>query len=68
MHHQRIAAFVLGAWIMGSLFMIFVATQNFQMADALGSADTITVRAFAPDVNLDGGNPSYRCGASSGRD
>ncbi|MBZ5611911.1 MAG: hypothetical protein LAP38_26925 [Acidobacteriia bacterium] len=40
MHHQRIAAFLLGAWILGSLFMIFVATQNFSMADTLGNPDT----------------------------
>lgn len=39
MHHQRIAAFLLGAWILGSLFMIFVATQNFGMADQLGDAN-----------------------------
>ena len=37
MHNQRIASFLLGAWIMGSLFMIYVATQNFQMADSLST-------------------------------
>lgn len=37
MQHQRFAALTLGAWIMGSLFMIFVATQNFQMADTLST-------------------------------
>jgi hypothetical protein len=52
MHHQRIAAFVLGAWIMGSLFMIFVATQNFQMADALGNPDThAALRQMAGRLN-----------------
>ncbi len=40
MQHQRIASFLLGAWILGSLFMIFVATQNFRMADTLGDANT----------------------------
>jgi len=40
MYHQRIAAFLLGAWILGSLFMIFVATQNFSMADQLGNPAT----------------------------
>jgi hypothetical protein len=29
MHFNRIAAFLLGAWLLGSLFMAFVATQNF---------------------------------------
>jgi hypothetical protein len=33
MRHTRIAAFLLGAWFLGTLFMIFVATQNFEMVD-----------------------------------
>ncbi len=33
MHHGRIAAFLLGCWIAGSLFMALVATQNFGIAD-----------------------------------
>jgi nitroreductase len=33
MHHQRIAAFLSGCLVLGSLFMIFVATQNFQTVD-----------------------------------
>jgi len=33
MRHTRIAAFVLGAWLLGTLFMIFVATQNFETVD-----------------------------------
>ena len=33
MRHTRIAAFVLGAWLLGTLFMIFVATQNFATVD-----------------------------------
>ena len=35
MSYQRISVFLLGAWIMGSLFMIFVAIQNFAMADTI---------------------------------
>src|ERR1700675_3505869 len=31
--HHRIAAFLLGGWILGSLFMMFVATQNFRTVD-----------------------------------
>lgn len=31
--HYRIAAFLLGCLILGSLFMMFVATQNFQTVD-----------------------------------
>ena len=30
MHHTRIAAFLLGALLLGSVFMAFVATENFQ--------------------------------------
>ncbi len=33
MHYHRIAAFLSGCLILGSLFMIFVATQNFQTVD-----------------------------------
>src|SRR5258706_2322755 len=33
MRHTRIAAFVLGAWLFGTLFMTFVATQNFETVD-----------------------------------
>jgi hypothetical protein len=52
MQHQRFAAFTLGAWIMGSLFMIFVATQNFQMADALSNAGThAALRDMAGKLN-----------------
>src|SRR5690242_2198711 len=33
MHYTRVAAFLLGACILGSLFVAFVATQNFQTVD-----------------------------------
>jgi len=33
MHWNRIAAFFLGAWLLGSLFMAFVATENFATVD-----------------------------------
>ncbi len=33
MHRHRVAAFLAGCLILGSLFMIFVATQNFAVAD-----------------------------------
>ena len=35
MRHTRIAAFLLGAWLLGTLFMIFVATQNFADPDVV---------------------------------
>jgi hypothetical protein len=33
--HHRIAAFLLGAWLCGSLFMMFVATGNFNTVDSV---------------------------------
>jgi hypothetical protein len=38
MHWHRIAAFLLGCLILGSLFMIFVATQNFGTVDRVLAA------------------------------
>jgi hypothetical protein len=38
MHRHRIAAFLAGCLIMGSAFMIFVATQNFQIVDRVLAA------------------------------
>ena len=32
MHYSRIAAFLLGGLLLGSLFMAFVATENFRTA------------------------------------
>jgi hypothetical protein len=38
MHRHRIAAFLAGCLILGSLFMIFVATQNFATVDRVLAA------------------------------
>ena len=38
MHRHRIAAFLAGCLILGSLFMIFVATQNFGTVDRVLAA------------------------------
>jgi hypothetical protein len=38
MHHFRIAAFLLGCWLLGSLFITFVATENFNIVDAVLSS------------------------------
>jgi len=35
MHHTRIAAFLLGCLLLGSLFLTFVATRNFRAVDAV---------------------------------
>jgi hypothetical protein len=35
MHHPRIAAFLLGSWLLGSLFLAFVATGNFRTVDTV---------------------------------
>jgi len=41
MHHARIAAFLLGAWLMGSLFMAYVATGNFATVDQVLKAPSL---------------------------
>ena len=38
MHYHRVAAFLAGCWILGSLFMMFVATENFRTVDRLLAA------------------------------
>jgi hypothetical protein len=38
MHTRRLAAFLLGAWLSGSFFMIMVATRNLSAADKMASA------------------------------
>jgi len=40
MHYHRIAAFLVGCWILGSLFMMFVATQNFRAVDRVLATPT----------------------------
>ncbi len=52
MQHQRISSFLLGAWILGSLFIIFAATQNFRMADTLGNPEShAMLRVMAGRLN-----------------
>src|SRR5712692_8460340 len=38
MHFRRLAAFLLGIWLGGSVFMDMVATQNFHSVDRLLAA------------------------------
>jgi hypothetical protein len=35
MHIRRFVSFLLGGWLAGSFFMLFVATQNFRQVDRL---------------------------------
>src|SRR5260370_39821011 len=55
--HHRIAAFLLGAWILGSLFMMFVATQNFRTVDRVLTAAPPqaeqTIQALGPGRSRD---------------
>lgn len=53
MYQQRIAAFLLGAWILGSFFMIFVATQNFASVDRV-----LTAPQNQPIVQTMGNEPA----------
>ncbi len=43
MHLRRVASFILGAWIVGSLFMGYIAVQNATTADRLLSAPPLEV-------------------------
>ena len=48
--HHRIAAFLLGAWILGSLFMMFAATQNFAAVNrVLAATPPTTIQAIGND-------------------
>src|SRR5215472_16736923 len=44
MHARRFACFVLGLWLAGGLFMAWVATENFGIADQLASQANPTAR------------------------
>lgn len=45
--YHRVASFLLGCWILGSLFMMFVATENFGSVDrVLASAPPATIQAI----------------------
>lgn len=44
MHFRRLACFLLGAWLMGGLFMATVATQNFHSVDRLLAAPAAPAR------------------------
>ena len=53
MHARRFACLVLGLWLGGCLFMAWVATENFRVADQLVSQASPTARlelkAIGPD-------------------
>jgi hypothetical protein len=53
MHFNRISAFLLGAWLLGSLFMAFVATQNFAAVDRVLNSPpteaTKMIQTLGPD-------------------
>lgn len=53
MHIRRLAAFLIGAWLLGSLSMFFVATQNFQgvnrLLDVPSSQATLRIDQLGQD-------------------
>lgn len=53
MHFRRLASFLLGAWLMGSVFMDVVATQNFRSVDLLLADPSLgasaQIREMGPD-------------------
>src|SRR6266851_4460391 len=38
MHHRRLASFLIGVWLMGSVCVGWVATRNFRRADVILTA------------------------------
>src|SRR5579862_6752593 len=54
---QRLATFVIGAWIAGALFMVLVATQNFHAVDRLLAAPA---PAAAERIQTVGGRDAAR--------
>jgi hypothetical protein len=57
MHFRRFAAFLLGAWLAGCLFMDMVATQNFRSVDRLLAAPS---PQLAERVQTMGGHDAAR--------
>jgi hypothetical protein len=57
MHFRRFAAFLLGAWLAGCLFMDMVATQNFRSVDRLLAAPS---PQLAERVHAMGGHDAAR--------
>ena len=56
MHFRRLASLLVGAWLMGCLFMDLVATQNFRSVDRLLSAPS--AQASAPIRAMGGHDPA----------
>ncbi len=53
MHLRRVACFVLGAWIIGSLFVAYIAVQNETTADRLLGAPPPEFGKMIQAVGLD---------------
>jgi hypothetical protein len=57
MHFRRLAAWLLGAWLAGSMFMDLVATQNFRSVDRLLTAPPAQI---AEQIQKLGGHDTAR--------
>lgn len=53
MHNRRLASFLVGAWLLGSVFMFFVATQNFRGVDRLLEAPTAAAQSRIEELGKD---------------
>ena len=53
MHTRRLASFILGAWLLGSLFMAFLATQSFKNVDRILNSPPPAVAKYIEDVGMD---------------
>ncbi len=53
MHTRRIASFILGAWVGGSLFMLFISIQNARSANALMASPLPEANRIINDAGRD---------------
>jgi hypothetical protein len=64
MHSRRFACLVLGAWLMGSVLMAVVATQNFRRVDRLLERPVPAAVKLVEDLGADGARSLLRYHAS----
>ena len=53
MHSRRLSAFILGAWILGNLFIAFVASQSFRNVDRILNSPPQAVSKYMEDLGMD---------------
>jgi hypothetical protein len=64
MHFRRLSAFVLGAWLVGSLFVAFLASQNFANASRILNDPPRGLLELAPQLTREQLSLLFRFAAS----